>query len=172
MDASLVVTERSGIESEKNISEYALNKSVNETHMQMHDRKVDMGKALDDGSVITESSGTKSDKRDTSSRSGKDVDTEDAVIRLINDQEPLAEMHDRKVDMGKALDDGQHGQILNETNNKAKIKKKIEVLETVNIEMEHSVAKLLAQNEKLHRENEHLKRTYKYLYDSIKKTRV
>ncbi|GKA51678.1 hypothetical protein Tco_0744874 [Tanacetum coccineum] len=70
------------------------------------------------------------------------------------------------------LKDGQHGQILNETSNKAKIKKEIEVLETINIELEHSVAKLLTENEKLHKENEHLKQTYKDLYDSIKKTRV
>nr|GEX92984.1 reverse transcriptase zinc-binding domain-containing protein [Tanacetum cinerariifolium] len=72
----------------------------------------------------------------------------------------------------QALKDGQHGQILNETSNKAKIKKEFKVLETINIELEHSVAKLLAENEKLHKENEHLKRTYKDLYDSIKKTRV
>ncbi|GKA06264.1 hypothetical protein Tco_0685488 [Tanacetum coccineum] len=72
----------------------------------------------------------------------------------------------------QALKDGQHGQILNETSNKAKIKKEIEVLEKINIELEHSVAKLLAENEKLHKENEHLKQTYKDLYDSIKKTRT
>ncbi|GKA99755.1 putative reverse transcriptase domain-containing protein, partial [Tanacetum coccineum] len=72
----------------------------------------------------------------------------------------------------QALKDGQHGQILNETSNKAKINKEIEVLEKINIELEHSVAKLLAENEKLHKENEHLKQTYKDLYDSIKKTRV
>ncbi|GJR32628.1 hypothetical protein Tco_1108860 [Tanacetum coccineum] len=42
----------------------------------------------------------------------------------------------------QALKDGQHGQILNET---------------INIELEHSVAKLLAENEMLHKENEHLK---------------
>ncbi|GJT55861.1 hypothetical protein Tco_0990915 [Tanacetum coccineum] len=57
----------------------------------------------------------------------------------------------------QALKDGQHGQILNET---------------INIELEHSVAKLLAENEMLHKENEHLKQTYNDLYDSIKKTRV
>ncbi|GJX30984.1 uncharacterized mitochondrial protein-like protein [Tanacetum coccineum] len=72
----------------------------------------------------------------------------------------------------QALKDGQHGQILNETSNKAKINKEIEALEKINIELEHSVAKLLADNEKLHKENEHLKQTYKDLYDSIKTTRV
>ncbi|GKB28274.1 hypothetical protein Tco_0867675 [Tanacetum coccineum] len=72
----------------------------------------------------------------------------------------------------QALKDRQHGQILNETSNKAKIKKEIEVLETFNIELEHSVAKLLTENEKLHKENKHLKQTYKDLYDYIKKTRA
>ncbi|GJS83216.1 hypothetical protein Tco_0749757 [Tanacetum coccineum] len=48
----------------------------------------------------------------------------------------------------QALKDGQHGQILNETSNKAKINKEIKVLEKINIELEHSVAKLLADNEK------------------------
>ncbi|GKD19986.1 hypothetical protein Tco_1221689 [Tanacetum coccineum] len=72
----------------------------------------------------------------------------------------------------QAFKDGKHGQILNETNNKAKINKEIEILETINIELEHSVAKLIAGNEKLHKENKHLKHTYKDLYDSIKKIRV
>ncbi|GJW74653.1 hypothetical protein Tco_0134023 [Tanacetum coccineum] len=59
---------------------------------------------------------------------------------------------------------GQHGQILNETSNKAKIEKEIDVLETMNIELEHSVAKL-------RKDNETLKQHYKDLYDSIKITR-
>ncbi|GJV85159.1 hypothetical protein Tco_1525057 [Tanacetum coccineum] len=49
----------------------------------------------------------------------------------------------------QALKSGQHGQILNETSNKAKIKKEIDVLETMNIELEHSVAKLRKENETL-----------------------
>ncbi|GKG25183.1 hypothetical protein Tco_0395811, partial [Tanacetum coccineum] len=48
----------------------------------------------------------------------------------------------------------------------------IDVIETINIELEHSVAKLLTENEHLNKEKEHLKQTYKDLYDSIKKTRV
>ncbi|GKB92120.1 hypothetical protein Tco_0964392 [Tanacetum coccineum] len=46
----------------------------------------------------------------------------------------------------------------------SKIKKEIDVLETMNIELEHSVAKL-------RKENETLKKHYKDLYDSIKITR-
>ncbi|GJU30571.1 hypothetical protein Tco_1174160 [Tanacetum coccineum] len=64
----------------------------------------------------------------------------------------------------QALKSWQHGQILNETSNKAKIKKEIDVLETMNIELEHSV-------DKLRKENETLKKNYKDLYDSIKITR-
>ncbi|GJZ52244.1 hypothetical protein Tco_0606759, partial [Tanacetum coccineum] len=59
-----------------------------------------------------------------------------------------------------------------EASNEAKVKHDIDVLETINIELESSVAKLLAENEKLNKENEHLKQTYKDLYDSIKKTRI
>ncbi|GKB24925.1 hypothetical protein Tco_0864326 [Tanacetum coccineum] len=59
-----------------------------------------------------------------------------------------------------------------EASNEAKVKHEIDVLETINIELESSVAKLLAENEKLNKENEHLKQTYKELYDSIKRTRI
>ncbi|GJX37180.1 hypothetical protein Tco_0250483 [Tanacetum coccineum] len=59
-----------------------------------------------------------------------------------------------------------------DASNEAKVKNDIDVIETINIELEHSVAKLLATNEQLHKENEHLKQTYKELYDSIKKSRV
>ncbi|GJT52702.1 hypothetical protein Tco_0978859 [Tanacetum coccineum] len=61
---------------------------------------------------------------------------------------------------------------LNAKCNQATIKKDIDEYETINIELEHNVAKLLRENEQLHIEREHLKKTYKELYDSIKKTRV
>nr|GEU68592.1 hypothetical protein [Tanacetum cinerariifolium] len=93
-----------------------------------------------DSKVKEKSSGTESEKHDTSNISGNDIHAEDAYIKPVNDKEPMAE--------------------------------EIEVLETINIELEQSVAKLLAENEKLHKENEHLKQTYKDLYDSIKKIRV
>ncbi|GJY08830.1 hypothetical protein Tco_0375884 [Tanacetum coccineum] len=48
----------------------------------------------------------------------------------------------------------------------------INVLETRNIDLESSVARLLVENEKLNNENEHLKQTYKDLSDSIKKASV
>ncbi|GJZ51991.1 hypothetical protein Tco_0606506 [Tanacetum coccineum] len=47
--------------------------------------------------------------------------------------------------------------------NEDNVKKDIEEIETINIELDHRVTKLNA-------ENEHLKQTYKQLYDSIKPT--
>ncbi|GJS29614.1 retrovirus-related pol polyprotein from transposon TNT 1-94, partial [Tanacetum coccineum] len=49
--------------------------------------------------------------------------------------------------------------------NEDMIKKDIEEIETINIELDHRVSKLIA-------ENEHLKQTYKQLYDSIKPARI
>nr|GEW50206.1 hypothetical protein [Tanacetum cinerariifolium] len=49
--------------------------------------------------------------------------------------------------------------------NKDKVKKDIKEIETINIELDHRVSKLIV-------ENEHLKHTYKQLYDSIKPTCV
>ncbi|GJY43998.1 retrovirus-related pol polyprotein from transposon TNT 1-94 [Tanacetum coccineum] len=53
-----------------------------------------------------------------------------------------------------------------------KVKHEMDKIETINIELEHSVAKLLSENECLHKEIEHLKKTYKDQFDSIKKTRA
>ncbi|GKF99974.1 hypothetical protein Tco_0301665, partial [Tanacetum coccineum] len=70
------------------------------------------------------------------------------------------------------LKSGQQSQFLKEKSNEAKVKHGIDVIETINIELEHKVAKLLAENEQLHKEKKHLKQTYKDLFDSIKSTRV
>ncbi|GJZ78980.1 hypothetical protein Tco_0643817 [Tanacetum coccineum] len=141
-------------------------RKVNERHMQSKEGKFGWSKALDVGLVVKECSGTKSDKQVTSSSLGNYIThVVDANIRPVNDQVPFA-----KVQLT-----AQHNVPANEQHhfvNKAKIKKEIEVLETINIELEHSVAKLLAENEKLNKENEHLKQTYKDLFDSIKKTSV
>ncbi|GKB74601.1 retrovirus-related pol polyprotein from transposon TNT 1-94 [Tanacetum coccineum] len=52
------------------------------------------------------------------------------------------------------------------------VKKDIDEIELINIELEHSVAKLLSENENLRKEREHLKSIYKDQFDSIRKTRV
>ncbi|GJX83776.1 hypothetical protein Tco_0333257 [Tanacetum coccineum] len=48
-----------------------------------------------------------------------------------------------------SLKEGQHGQFLNVKSNEAKAKHDIDVIETINIELEHKVAKLLKENETL-----------------------
>ncbi|GJY98167.1 retrovirus-related pol polyprotein from transposon TNT 1-94 [Tanacetum coccineum] len=54
---------------------------------------------------------------------------------------------------------------LNKTSTINNVKKDIDEIETINIELEHRVTKLIA-------ENEHLKQSYKQLYDSIKPSRA
>nr|GEW25780.1 retrovirus-related Pol polyprotein from transposon TNT 1-94 [Tanacetum cinerariifolium] len=54
---------------------------------------------------------------------------------------------------------------LSENLKEEKIKHKLEEIETINIELDHKVTKLVI-------ENEHLKQTYKQLYDSIKSLRI
>ncbi|GKA61163.1 hypothetical protein Tco_0760570 [Tanacetum coccineum] len=55
--------------------------------------------------------------------------------------------------------------VLSGIKNEDKIKQELKEIETINIELDHRVTKLIA-------ENEHLKQTYKQLYDSIKPTRI
>ncbi|GKB64741.1 hypothetical protein Tco_0920927, partial [Tanacetum coccineum] len=59
---------------------------------------------------------------------------------------------------------------LRENTNHARVKQDMDEIETINIELQHSVAKLLSENELLHKEIKHLKKIYKYQFDSIKKT--
>nr|GEX44719.1 reverse transcriptase zinc-binding domain-containing protein [Tanacetum cinerariifolium] len=212
--------------------------------MQTQESKIDTGKAVDDDLVVTKSSGTESKVQDDIGMSGNDTDDNDADIRPIYDEEPLAQVQltaecniftigqqhteqpeiinegrvdqypeqcqvkspmldsspdNQTTDYSKQslesknillkntvaqfqkdfsrmkahcialelkyqhqdLKSGQRGQILNETSDKAKIKKEIDVLEIMNIELEHSVAKL-------RKKNETLKKHYKDLYDYIK----
>ncbi|GKB36315.1 hypothetical protein Tco_1141446 [Tanacetum coccineum] len=55
------------------------------------ENKVDPGKALDAGSVVTESSGTESEVQNEIIRSRNDTDADDADIRLVYDEEPMDE---------------------------------------------------------------------------------
>nr|GEV25937.1 hypothetical protein [Tanacetum cinerariifolium] len=220
-----------------------VNKRLKQTQKSM----IDMGKAVNDDLVVTESSGTESEVQDDNSRSENDTDADNADIRPIYDEEPMTKvqltaecnifaigqqhteqpkiinegrvdqypeqrqvkspMFDSSLDnltnnyskqspesensllkqtvvqfqkdfsrmeahcialelkyQNQALKSGQHGQVLNDESNKAKIKKEIDVLETINIELEHKVANFS-------KENETLKNHYKDLYDSIKTTR-
>ncbi|GKB77698.1 hypothetical protein Tco_0944593 [Tanacetum coccineum] len=145
--------------------------------MQKQESKIDTGKALDADLVVTESTKIESEVQDINSRPENDTDTDDADIRPVYDKEPMAEV--QLIPECNVFAIGQHHteqpEIINEGRvdyNEAKIERDIDEIETINIELEHSVAKLLTENERLDKENEHLKQTYKELYDFIKKTRV
>ncbi|GJZ50286.1 putative ribonuclease H-like domain-containing protein [Tanacetum coccineum] len=56
--------------------------------------------------------------------------------------------------------------------NPDRVKKEYDAIETINIELEHSVAKLLSKNENLSKEIMHLKQIFKEQFDSIKRSRV
>ncbi|GJY69477.1 hypothetical protein Tco_0472459 [Tanacetum coccineum] len=196
---------------------------MNERRMQSKEENIDSSKVLDASLVVTKCRRTKSEKHDTSSRSGNDTHAEDANIKPHAEQlkfnnegrvdedakqcqvkspllyaelfkmkdmvekEVYNELENRFVELENIINElkaqlqaknttisnlKKQIKIVHETSNEAKVKNDIDVLETINIELEHSVAKLLAENEQLHKENEHLKQTYKDLYNSIKKTRV
>ncbi|GJS13140.1 hypothetical protein Tco_0407612 [Tanacetum coccineum] len=149
----------------KSIDERALHKReydnrVNERQMQTKEGKFDTSKALDASLADLESSGAEFKKQDTSSRSGINANVDDADIKPVYDEEPMAEVQ-------LTADNNVFA-----TSNEAKVKHDIDEIETINIELEHSVAKLLKENVHLNKEIEHLKQTYKDLYDSIKMTRV
>ncbi|GJR95069.1 retrovirus-related pol polyprotein from transposon TNT 1-94 [Tanacetum coccineum] len=73
-----------------------------------------------------------------------------------------------------AIKEGNEGHInsMRENNKEEKVKHEMDEIETINIELEHSLAKLLSKNERLHKEIEHLKKIYKDQFDSINKTRA
>nr|GEY47114.1 retrovirus-related Pol polyprotein from transposon TNT 1-94 [Tanacetum cinerariifolium] len=147
--------------------------------------KVDTSKAFDASLVNTESSGTEFGKQDTRSNSWNDVDADDADIKPVYDEEPMGEVqltaeinvlatrqqhieqpefnNEGEVDQNaeQFLNKRQQSQILKEKSNEAKVKYDIDVSETINIELEHKVAKSLKKNESL-------KKNYKELFDSIK----
>ncbi|GJS49532.1 hypothetical protein Tco_0599653 [Tanacetum coccineum] len=190
---------------------------VNERQMHTIEEQVDTSKALDASLVNIKSNETESKEQDSSSRSGNDAHTDDADIRPIYNEEPMAKVdqnakqcHDtcplptkltdnqttelsnqslesEKICLKKTvaqfqeyfakleahcinlelqmennvLKSGQQSQFLKEKSNEAKVKHDIDVIETINIELEHKMAKLL-------KENETLKKHYKELFYSIK----
>ncbi|GJX94519.1 hypothetical protein Tco_0349105 [Tanacetum coccineum] len=81
----------------KSIDKRALHKReydnwMNERQMQTTEEKVDTSNALDASLVDIKSSGTELKEQDTSSRSGNDAHADDADIRPIYDEEPMAEV--------------------------------------------------------------------------------
>ncbi|GJV23520.1 hypothetical protein Tco_1376215 [Tanacetum coccineum] len=189
---------------------------VNKRQMQTQESKIITGKALDVDLADTESIRIDLTVQDDNSRSGNDIDVDDADIRPIYDKEQMAEVQltvecnifairQQHIEQPEIINEGRVDQypkkchvkspmldsspdnqtteylkqsleseniLLKETvaqfqkdfsrmETHSKIEKEIDVLETMNIELEHSVAKL-------RKENEILKQHYKDLYGSIK----
>ncbi|GJZ17471.1 hypothetical protein Tco_0553594 [Tanacetum coccineum] len=65
---------------------------VNKRQIQTQESKIDTGKAIDDDLVFTESSGIESEVKDDNNMSGNDTDANDADIKPIYDEEPMAEV--------------------------------------------------------------------------------
>nr|GFA09474.1 hypothetical protein [Tanacetum cinerariifolium] len=64
---------------------------MNKRQIQTQKSKIDMGKPVDVDLVVTKSNGTEPEVQDDSSRSGNYMDADDADIRPIYDEEPMAE---------------------------------------------------------------------------------
>ncbi|GKC69563.1 hypothetical protein Tco_1115446 [Tanacetum coccineum] len=101
--------------------------------------------------------------------SGNDAHADDADIRPIYDEEPMAKIQ-TTAEINVFATGQQHTE-QPKFNNHGEVDQNAEqchdtyVIETINIELEHKVAKLL-------KENETLKRHYKEMFDSIKTTRA
>ncbi|GJT25167.1 hypothetical protein Tco_0895104 [Tanacetum coccineum] len=131
---------------------------MNERQMQSKESKVVSSKALDASLVVIECSGTKSDEHITSSSLGTYIThVVNTDIRPVNDQVPSAE------------DAPEFREFFEINDLKAQLQAKTTLI--CNLMNQIKIVKE-ATNEQLHKENEHLKQTYKELYDSIKKTRI
>ncbi|GJR78273.1 hypothetical protein Tco_0149058 [Tanacetum coccineum] len=143
---------------------------ANKRQMQTHASKVDSSKVLDANLVVMERNGTESRKQDSSGNYLTHV--VDADIRPVNDQVPFAEINELKAQLQakNSTINNLKKQIKNvhKKSNEAKVKQEIDVAEWC----KRRSWTRERENEKLNKENEHLKQTYKELYDSVKKTRI
>ncbi|GJZ42763.1 hypothetical protein Tco_0590018 [Tanacetum coccineum] len=92
---------------------------------------------------------------------GSVISSQHVASHVINDEETL---------ILEELEE--HIKILRENVKEEKVKHEMDEIETINIKLKHSVTKLLYENERLHKEIEHLKKIYKDQFDWNKKTRA
>nr|GEW09710.1 hypothetical protein [Tanacetum cinerariifolium] len=76
---------------ERFLASFQDHERVNKRQMQKQESKIDLGKTLDAGLVVMECSETESGKQDTSTRSGNDVEADNADIKPVYNEEPMAE---------------------------------------------------------------------------------
>ncbi|GJT42905.1 hypothetical protein Tco_0951620 [Tanacetum coccineum] len=155
---------------------------VNERRIQTIEEKVDTSKALDANEELMAEVQTTDEINVFATRQQHTEQPEfnnegkaDQNAEQYHDTCPLpAKLTDNQItehlnqsieSKNMSLKEGQHGQLSKVKSNEAKNKHDIDVIETINIELKHKVAKSL-------KENETLKRHYKELSDSIKTTRA
>ncbi|GJV24699.1 retrovirus-related pol polyprotein from transposon TNT 1-94, partial [Tanacetum coccineum] len=88
-------------------------------------------------------------------------------LEYFEDNDLKAQLQEKDTTINKLR---KHIKSLRESNKKDRVKQDMDEIKTINIELEHSVAKSLSENKLLHKEIEHLKKIYKEQLDSIKKT--
>nr|GFB50872.1 hypothetical protein [Tanacetum cinerariifolium] len=81
---------KSIIERTRNQRQY--DRRVNKRQMQTQESKIDTNKAIDVDLVVTKNSGTESKVQDDNNWLGNDTDADEAYIRPIYDEEPMAEV--------------------------------------------------------------------------------
>nr|GEV18948.1 Gag-Pol polyprotein [Tanacetum cinerariifolium] len=173
LDASLVNIESSGTESKEQDTS---SKSGNDAHADdldirpIHDEE-QMAKNAKQCHDIRPMP-TKLTDNMTTELSNQSLESESICLKksVAQFQKDFAKLKTHCINLelpleNNVLNSGQPCQFLNEKSNEAKIKHDIDVIETINIELEHKVAKLF-------NENETLKKHYKELYDSIKTMRA
>ncbi|GJY92563.1 hypothetical protein Tco_0508345 [Tanacetum coccineum] len=177
------------MESVKSINKRAQHKQeynsrVNERQMQTTEEKVDTSNALDANIRPTYDEEPMVEVQTTSEINVFATGQQHIGQPKVNNEgevdQNAEQCHDKRPLLAKLTDNKktelsnqslkyeniwQHGQFLKERSNEAKVKHDIDVIYTMNIELEHKVAELL-------KENETLKNYYKELYDSIKTMRA
>nr|GEY79905.1 retrovirus-related Pol polyprotein from transposon TNT 1-94 [Tanacetum cinerariifolium] len=164
---------------------------VNDIMMQSKERKDNSSKALDVGLVVTESNETESERHVLSSRSGNDTHTDDADINSVNDKQPMAEVQ-LSAEHNILANKQQHSEQSKSVYDTYLLEKVDRNTTPESTDMSHREREIDQNaddkkcqvscplpdpsfdnmNEKLNKENEHLKQTYKDISDSIKKTSV
>ncbi|GJV61221.1 integrase, catalytic region, zinc finger, CCHC-type containing protein [Tanacetum coccineum] len=91
------------------------------------------------------------------------------ILEYFENNNLKAQLHDKDTTICKLKE---HIKSMRENDKEEKVKQGIDEIETINIELEHSVAKLHFENERLNKEIDHLKQIYKDQFDSIKRIRV
>ncbi|GJU64880.1 hypothetical protein Tco_1246715 [Tanacetum coccineum] len=167
LDAGLVVTESNETESERHVLS---SRSGNDTYTDDADINSHLNRLWDTYLLEKVDRNTTPESTDMSHRGGEIDQNADAKKCQVSCSLPDPSFDNMKTEFSNQFLESKN---ISFKKTIAQLQKDFSGMEThYQYRLENSVAKLLAENKMLHKENEHLKQTYKDLYDSIKKTRV